>query len=227
MERALRLERIIVGLAAARARGRKDGRRLVVNPEAQSAQSTPGRWSRLGRPFATQPHALGVSRTTLYRALGLAEAARPGVVRFEREPGSRSNSALVIGLCAAPRSAIDRSPPEPALARWCIPTRINCGRKLAMKHLLVGATALGLLAGVAMAQGVPGSGSSTTTETTGPNGSSTTTTKQGTSWNGNSVTKQDSYKEGISGSSETHSKTETDSTNGGTTTSKTTTTKPQ
>ena len=96
-----------------------------------------------------------------------------------------------------------------------------------MKHLLTGVAALALLTGVAMAQGVPGSGSSTTTETSGPNGSSTTTTQQRTDWNGNPVTKQDTYKEGISGSSETHSKTETDPSSGGTITSKTTTSKPE
>jgi hypothetical protein len=95
-----------------------------------------------------------------------------------------------------------------------------------MKHLLAGAAALALLSGVALAQGVPGSGSSTTSVTSGPSGSSTTTTKQGTGWNGNAVTKQDTYKEGGAGSSETHSKTETDPASGGTTTSKTTTTKP-
>ena len=75
--------------------------------------------------------------------------------------------------------------------------------------------------------GVPGSGSSTTTETSGPNGSSTTMTKQGTGWNGNAVTKQDTYKEGATGSSETNSKTETDPASDGTTTSKTTTSKPE
>lgn len=95
-----------------------------------------------------------------------------------------------------------------------------------MKHLLAGVAALGLLTGVAMAQGVPGSGSSTTTETSGPNGSNTTTTKQGTGWNGNAVSKQDTYKEGATGSSETHSKTEADPASGGTTTSRTTTTRP-
>ena len=94
------------------------------------------------------------------------------------------------------------------------------------KHILAGVAALGLMTGVALAQGAPGSGSSTTTVTSSPNGSSTSTTKQGTGWNGNAVTKQDSYKEGAAGISETHSKTETDPASGGTTTSKTTTTKP-
>jgi hypothetical protein len=53
--------------------------------------------------------------------------------------------------------------------------------------------------------------------------SATTTTKQGTGWNGNEVTKKDIYKEGVTGSEETHSKTETDPASGGTTTSTTTT----
>ena len=96
-----------------------------------------------------------------------------------------------------------------------------------MKHLLAGVAAFGLLTGVALAQGTPGSGSSTTSVTSGPNGSSTTTTNQGTGWNGNAVTKQDTYKEGVTGSSETHSKTETDPASGGTTTSKTTTKQPE
>jgi hypothetical protein len=94
-----------------------------------------------------------------------------------------------------------------------------------MKHLLAGAAAFALLTGVALAQGMPGTGSSKTTTTAGPNASSTTTTSQGTGWNGNAVTKQDTYKEGATGSSESHSKTETDPASGGTTTSKTTTTR--
>jgi hypothetical protein len=84
-----------------------------------------------------------------------------------------------------------------------------------MRHLLAGAAGFGLLTGVALAQGTPGSGSSSTTVTSGPNGSSTTTTKQGTGWNGNAVTKKDTYKQGVAGSSETHSKTETDPSSGG------------
>jgi hypothetical protein len=96
-----------------------------------------------------------------------------------------------------------------------------------MKHLLIGAAALALLSSVALAQGTPGSGSSTTSVTSGPNGSSTTTRKQGTGWNGNAVTKQDTYKEGATGSSDSHSKTETDPVSGGTTTTKTTTKQPE
>jgi len=96
-----------------------------------------------------------------------------------------------------------------------------------MKQLLTGVAALGLMTGVALAQGVPGTGSSTTTVTSGPNGSATTTTKQGTGWNGNGVTKKYTYKEGVTGSEETHSKTETDPTGAGTTTQSTTTTTPR
>ena len=94
-----------------------------------------------------------------------------------------------------------------------------------IKHLLMGVAALGLLTGVALAQGAPGKGSSTTTETTGPGGSSTTTTKEGMDSKGNAVTKQDAYREGPAGSSESHSKSKTDPASGATTTSKTTTTK--
>jgi hypothetical protein len=93
------------------------------------------------------------------------------------------------------------------------------------KHLIAAVATLGLMTGVAMAQGVPGSGSSTTTVTSGPTGSSTSTTTQATGWNGNAVTRHDTYKEGMGGSSESHSKTVTDPASGGTTTSKTTTTR--
>ncbi len=96
-----------------------------------------------------------------------------------------------------------------------------------IKHLIAGVATLGLMTSVALAQGAPGTGSSTTTVTSGPNGSSTSTTKQGTGWNGNAVTKHDTYKEGVTGSSETHSKSVTDPASGGTTTSKTTTSKPE
>ena len=95
-----------------------------------------------------------------------------------------------------------------------------------MRHLLAVMAAFALMTGVAVAQGTPGSGSSTTTVTSGPNGSSTTTTKQGTGWNGNAVSKQDAYKQSAGGSSETHSKTEIDPASGGATTSKTPSTRP-
>jgi hypothetical protein len=96
------------------------------------------------------------------------------------------------------------------------------------KHLLAGVAALGLLTSVALAQGTPGSGTSTTTVTSTPNGgSSMSTTKRGTGWNGNEVTNKDTYKQRVTASSETHSTTETDSSSGGTTTQSTTTSKPQ
>jgi len=102
---------------------------------------------------------------------------------------------------------------------------INSRKDRMIKRLLIDVAAIGLMTGIALAQGSPGKGSSTTTETTGPGGSTTTMTKEGTNWKGNSVTKQDAYKEGPAGSSETHSKSETDPASGSTTTSKTTTTK--
>ena len=68
----------------------------------------------------------------------------------------------------------------------------NLRKEKMIKHLLAGVAALGLMTGVALAQGAPGSGSSTTTVTSSPNGgSSTSTTRQGTGWNGNQVTKKD------------------------------------
>lgn len=95
------------------------------------------------------------------------------------------------------------------------------------KYLLTGVAALSLISGVALAQGTPGSGTSTTTVTSSPNGgSSTSTTKQGTGWNGNQVIKKNMYNQGPTGSSETYSKTETNPSSGGSTTNSTTT-KPQ
>ena len=77
-----------------------------------------------------------------------------------------------------------------------------------MRHRLAVMAAFALMTGVAVAQGTPGSGSSTTTVTSGPNGSSQTPIKS------------------AGGSSETHSKTEIDPASGGTTTSKTPSTRP-
>jgi len=74
----------------------------------------------------------------------------------------------------------------------------------------------------------PASGSSTSTTTTvsptSDGGYHALTTKQSVDEYGNSVTRKDIYKQGISGSSETHSKTVTDPTGAGTTTHSTTTT---
>jgi len=82
------------------------------------------------------------------------------------------------------------------------------------KRLLAGMAAAVLISGVAFAQ-------------TGPGASTTTTTKQGTDQTGNAVTKKDTYKEGTSGSTDTHSKTTTDPSSGSTTTNSTTSTNPR
>jgi hypothetical protein len=95
------------------------------------------------------------------------------------------------------------------------------------KQLLAGVAAVVFMSGVAFAQSVPGSSTSTTTVTPTPEGSQSSTTKQGVEPNGNDVTKKDIYKQGAAGSSETHKKTETDPSGGGTTTNSTTITKPQ
>jgi hypothetical protein len=70
---------------------------------------------------------------------------------------------------------------------------------------------------------------SSTTTTVAPNaegGLRATTTQHGVDVNGNPVTQKDIYKEGVAGSSETHSTTTTDP-SGGTTTTRSTTTNPQ
>ena len=103
------------------------------------------------------------------------------------------------------------------------------------KHLLAGVAAVVLMSGVASAQTFPSyppappvappaaapftppapvPGLSTTTTTTvalTPGGDyRTTTTKKGVDANGNEITKKDTYREGVEGSTETHTKTETD-----------------
>jgi hypothetical protein len=107
------------------------------------------------------------------------------------------------------------------------------------KHLLAGVAAIVLMSGIASAQtyppapppmpGAPGSSTSTTTTVApGPDaGYRASTTRQGVDVNGNEVTKKDTYKEGLSGSSETHTKTENDPLGGSTTTRSTTTNNPQ
>jgi hypothetical protein len=73
--------------------------------------------------------------------------------------------------------------------------------------------------------GVPGS--TTTTTTVAPTTGHTTTITKGVDANGNEITKKDSYKEGVSGSSESHTTTATDPDSGTTTTRSTTTTTPR
>jgi len=114
------------------------------------------------------------------------------------------------------------------------------------KHLLAGVAAVVLMSGVASAQTYPpapppatpipeippaASGLSTSTTTTvapSPDGGyRSSTTQTGVDEYGNPVTKKDTYKQDVTGSSETHSKSETDPASGGTTTQSTTTSKPQ
>jgi opacity protein-like surface antigen len=110
------------------------------------------------------------------------------------------------------------------------------------KQLLGGVAAVGLMSSAAFAQtyiptspppaavappavGVPGS--TTTTTTTSPTTGHTTTITKGVDANGNEITKEDSYREGVAGSSETHTKTFTDPDGGTTTTRSKTTTKQE
>jgi hypothetical protein len=107
------------------------------------------------------------------------------------------------------------------------------------KHLLAGVAAFGLLSGVASAQtspptpppipappsvGIPGS--TTTTTTVAPTTGHTTTVTKGMDANGNEITKKDTYREGVAGSTESHTITATDP-DGGTTTMRSTTTTKQ
>ena len=117
-----------------------------------------------------------------------------------------------------------------------------------IKHLLAGAAAIVLMSGVASAQvyppapppyppapppiavappaPVPGSSTTTTVAPTPEGGQRSSTTTKGVDINGNQVTKKDVYKEGVEGSTETHTKTQTNPL-GETTTHSTTTTAPQ
>jgi hypothetical protein len=120
------------------------------------------------------------------------------------------------------------------------------------KHLLAGVAAVVLMSGGASAQtyppapprdalvipappsppipappsvGIPGS--TTTTTTTSPTTDHTTKTTKGVDANGNEITKKDSYREGLTGSTESHTKTVTDPDGGSTTTRSKTTTKQE
>jgi hypothetical protein len=117
------------------------------------------------------------------------------------------------------------------------------------KHLLAAVATIALLSGVASAQTylpappppgttimpvippapVPGS-SATTTTTVAPSPSGdhrAVTIHNEVDENGNTVTKKDTYREGIAGSTQTHTKTETDPDGGTTTTRSKTTTKQE
>jgi hypothetical protein len=108
------------------------------------------------------------------------------------------------------------------------------------KHLLAGAAAFALMSSAAFAQtyipmsppptlppsvGVPGS--TTTTTTVSPTTGHTTTITKGVDANGNEITKQDTYREGVSGSSESHRTTVTDPDGGTTATQSKTTTRQE
>jgi hypothetical protein len=111
-----------------------------------------------------------------------------------------------------------------------------------IKHLLAGLAAVGMMSGAAFAQtyipvspppaavappsvGVPGS--TTKTTTTSPTTDRTTTITKGVDANGNQIEQKDSHREGIAGSSESHSTTVTDPDGGTTTTRSKSTTKQE
>jgi hypothetical protein len=108
-----------------------------------------------------------------------------------------------------------------------------------IKQLLAGVAAAGLMSGMALAQtyiptspppsappavGVPGS--TTTTTTVSPTTDHTTTITKGVDANGNEITKKDIYREGVAGSSQSHTTTMTDP-DGGTTTTRSKSTSKQ
>ncbi len=110
------------------------------------------------------------------------------------------------------------------------------------KLLLAGVAAVAMMSGVALAQTappgtttmpvvptapMPDAGSTSTTTTVAPTpegGYRASTTKKGVDINGNEVTEKNTYRNGIEGSTETHTKTKTDPDGGDTTTRSTTTT---
>jgi hypothetical protein len=109
-----------------------------------------------------------------------------------------------------------------------------------IKHLMAAVAAAVLISGVASAQtyppappssptppsvGIPGS--TTTITTVSPTTDHRTTITKGVDANGNEVTKKDTYREGVAGSSESHTKTVTDPGGGTTTTRSKTTTKQE
>ena len=75
-ERALMQERVMAGIAAARARGRKGGRRPKLSLEQQQLAAE---MARGGMPITKIAQTFGCSRHTIYKALAqageLAEAA--------------------------------------------------------------------------------------------------------------------------------------------------------
>jgi DNA invertase Pin-like site-specific DNA recombinase len=66
-ERAIIRDRVVAGLTAARARGRKGGRRPKLSPEQQALAAD---MARGGIPITTIASTLGCSRHTVYKALG-------------------------------------------------------------------------------------------------------------------------------------------------------------
>jgi hypothetical protein len=110
------------------------------------------------------------------------------------------------------------------------------------KHLLAGVAAFGLLSSAAFGQtytpvspppaavappsvGVPGS--TTTTTTISPTTDHTTKITKGVDASGNEIEKKDSYREGVAGSSESHTTTVTNPDGGTTTTRSKTTTRQE
>jgi DNA invertase Pin-like site-specific DNA recombinase len=73
-ERALIQERVMAGIAAARARGRKGGRRPTLSPEQQELAQ---QLAQGGRPITKIAQALGCCRHTVYKALGTMQPQPP------------------------------------------------------------------------------------------------------------------------------------------------------
>jgi hypothetical protein len=173
-----------------------------------------------------------------------------------RAAGERRRSSEGRGSIPAKagREALPDRPLSPqAGTDDCRPRFYVCCQRLRQdrmtKHLLAGVAAVGLMSGVAFAQVYPPApppppgtvvvpapppppipGSSTTTMTTvAPSPDEDhreVTIHKEEDRKGNTVIEKDTHREGIAGTSETHTKTETDR-DGGTTTTRETTTKPR
>ena len=93
-----------------------------------------------------------------------------------------------------------------------------------IKHLLAGVAAVVLMSGIAAAQIYPPV--APPVPVPGPGISAPMVAPMPDDTNGSQVIKKDIYREGVEGSSETHTKTETDPLTGSTTTRSKTTTSP-
>ena len=133
-ERDLISERTRAGLAAARARGRKGGRRSVMTPSKLAV--TREMYASRAHTTAAIAATIGVSRATLYRALGTEARPRPEpetphVANAPPPTGAEPTPpeiAVIVGQAPDPRAAqLETAPPSPrrsrAVAKAELPSR--------------------------------------------------------------------------------------------------------